>query len=166
MITIRNADLAQSVSARASTADLTPGMVVAFVQGDASGDQPKVRKATTAELTDATVQKGIVDFIQPDSQDVDFNYNVVSQALTPIAKTIPQGAQVNVWFGTLVIAYHDSLLPAGLKSTTIRETAKVAFDSTTALPAVYNGAGANGTNGYVGMVYRVDPVEVTLVVKF
>lgn len=164
MITLRNTDLATSVSARAADATLVPGMVVKLVQGAASGDQPKVSKASAADLADATIQKGIVDFIQPDSQAVDFTYDVNSQGLTPIAQTIPAGAQVNVWIGKMVIAYHDSLLPAGLLSTAVREASKVAFDSTTSMPGVYNAAGANGLNVFVGTVYRVDPKEVTMIV--
>lgn len=165
MITIRNEDKALSLSARASTADLVSGMVVVAVQGAASGDQPKVRKATAAELADVKVQKFIVEYDAPDSNEVDFDINVVTQGLTPIAKTIPQNAQVNIWMGTLVIAYHETLLPAGFKAANAREAAQVAFDGDTNLPAAYNAAGSDGTQIVSGLVYRVDGPEVTLVVK-
>lgn len=165
MITIRNEDKALSLSARASTNDLQSGMVVVAVPGTASGDQPKVRKATAAEIADTKVQKFIVEYDAPDSQEVDFDINVQTQGLTALTKLIPQDAQVNIWMGTVVIAYHDSVLPVGFKSTDAREADKVSFDGDTALPAAYNNAGADGTQIVVGLVYRVDGPEVTLVVK-
>jgi hypothetical protein len=163
MITIRNAKTAQSVSARASTADLKPGMIVAFVAGAANGDQPKVRKATIAEIADATVLKGIVDYIPADSDAVDFTIVPATQVLTPVDDTIPLDAQVNVWFNKPIVAYHESKLPAGLKPTTQREGTKVAFDGDTALPAAYNAGGADGTQVIMGMVYRNDGPEMTIV---
>ena len=166
MITIRNEDKALSLSARASTADLVSGMIVVAVQGAASGDQPKVRKATAAEIKDVKVQKFIVEYDAPDSTEVDFNINTVTQGLTPIAKTIPLNAQVNIWMGTVVIAYHESLLPAGFKAADAREASPVVFDSDTNLPAAYSAGGStDATDTVEGFVYRVDGPEVTLVVK-
>lgn len=166
MITVRNADTVQSVSARASTADLQPGMIVAFVQGTASGEQPKVRKATAAEIIDATVMKGVVDFIPDNNEFVDFDVNTVTGGLTAKSDVIPVDSQVNVWMGPcLVIAYSDDVLPSGLKSATVREASKVGFDGDTAFPGVYASGATDGLQSAKGMVYRVDGPEVTLIVS-
>lgn len=165
MITVRNQSVALSVSARTGAATtLKAGMVVKFAQGAASGDQPTVVPVVAADLSDPKVVKGIVDYITPDSQDVDFDVTTATLALSPIAVVIPAGAQVNVWLGKLVIAYHESLLPAGFKAANARESDKVSFDADTGLPAAYNAAGADGTQTPVGMVYRVDGPEVTFII--
>jgi hypothetical protein len=158
MITVRDRSAAISFSARTGEAGLVAGMLVKFVAGSASGEQPKVVKATGADMADATVKKGIVDYIQPDSLDVDFDINVVTQALTAQAKTIPLNAQVNVWMGTIVLGYHESLLPATLKPAVVREPAVVGFDGATNLPAL--AVDAEIDNGFV---YRIDGPEVTMV---
>lgn len=161
MITIRNEDKALSLSARTGEANLVPGMVVKLAQGVASGDQPKVIKCVAADLTDVTVQKFIVDYTEKDSNDVDFTLDPVTQLLTPIAKTIPLNAQVNIWYGTVVIAYHESLLPAGFKAANVRESAKVAFDADTAFPGPYASGATDGLQSAKGFCYRVDGPEVT-----
>jgi hypothetical protein len=170
MITIRNADTTLSLSARTATADLIAGMIVAFVQSTASGDQPKVRKATIAEISDPTVVKGIVDFIVDDSLAVDFDISLIDQSLSPTVNihnanmVIPLNAQVNVWLGKVVIAYHSSNLPAALKSGTVREGMKLSFAGGTNLPALYASGGVDGSQTPVGMVYRVDGPEVTMLI--
>jgi hypothetical protein len=165
MITVRNADNAHSIAARAGAAGLRPGMVVKFAQGAASGDQPTVVKAVAADMSDATVLKGIVDFVQHDSQFVDFTVNQVTQVLTAVDDTIANGEQVNVWMGKIVIAYHDADLPTLLKSATVRESAKVAFDADTSFPAEYLTGQTDGRQVATGMVYRVDGPEVTLLLN-
>jgi hypothetical protein len=160
MITIRNEDKALSLSARAGVV-LTPGQVVKLAPGTASGDQPTVVLATIADLSDVTVQKFIVDYVQPDSLDVDFDINPSTQALTPIAKTIPSGAQCNIWYGTVVVAYHETLLPAGFKAANAREADKAAFDGDTGLPGKYASGAVDGLQAAKGFVYRVDGPEVT-----
>lgn len=166
LFTIRNRDHALALAARASTADLKTGMVVVFVQGGASGDQPQVRKATGAELADATVQKGIVWYrAKEDDADIDFTWDPATNSMTvKAAALIPLNAQVTVLTGKVIVAYHKSLLPAGLLPGTVRETAKIAFDSATNFPGVYNAGGANGLQIAVGSVFRIDGPEVTMVV--
>lgn len=166
MITVRNRDTALSLSARAG-AVLKPGQVVKFAAGAASGDQPTVVAVTAADLDAAaagTLTIGIVDYVQPDSQDVDFDVNVVTQGLTAQAKTIPSGAQCNVWTNKPVIAYHSSVLDASLAPATVREPQKVAFLVSNGLPAAHNAAAVDtGAENYMGFVYRVDGPEVTIV---
>ena len=164
MITVRNADMALSLSARASTADLQPGMIVVFVVSAASGDQPKVRKATNLEIADVTIPKGIVDFIVDDSEAVDFTINTVTQALTEVSNVIPINSQVNVWMGKLVIAYTAANLSATLAPATVREATKVAFDADTAFPREYLAGQTDGGQIPMGIVYRVDGPEVTLLI--
>jgi len=162
MITARNVMLSLPLSARTATADLKTGMVVKFVQSAASGDQPLVAKATAADLVDPTVLKGVVDFIQPDSQYVEFSLDTTTLTITPLAESIPQGAQVNVWTVKPVIAYHASKLDASLSPATIREGAVVAIDGDTSLPALYSAGATDGRQKAVGTVYRVDGPEVTI----
>lgn len=164
MITVRNQDQALSLTARAGAAGLKPGMLVKLAQGAASGDQPTVVAVSAADIADVTVKKFIVDYIPSDSQHVDFDIAPATQVLTALDTSIPNGAQVNIWSGTVVIAYHDSLLPTGFKAADVRESAKLAFDADTDLPAAYNAAGTDGTEVCVGYVYRVDAPEVTFVV--
>lgn len=171
MITIRNEDKALSLSARASTADLVTGMLVVMVQAAASGDQPLVRKATEAEMENPAIRKFIVEYDYPDSQDVDFEINTVTQALTPIAKLIPEGAQVNVWTGDLVIAYHESAIPTTLEAT--REGTAFGFDQATNLPAVvadsdlttFPDTGGAATVVPIGIKYRIDGPEHTFLMR-
>lgn len=172
MFTVRNSDHALSLSARTATADLKAGMIVAFVQNTSTvaGEQPLVRKATLAEITDPTIQKGLVDFIVEDSLAVDFDISLVDQTLSPTTNAhnatpvIPLGSQVNVWMGKLVVSYHSADLPAALLPTAVREGARVAFNNTTNLPAIYNSGGADGSQTPVGIVYRIDGPEVSMLV--
>lgn len=166
MITVRNEDTANSVSARAGAASLKAGMLVVLAQGAASGDQPTCVKATAADIADQTVRKFIVDYEQKDSLDVDFDIDVTDSSLTVEAKTIPNGAQVNLWYGDIVIAYHESLLPTGAKAADLREgTQKIGWDADTGLPAKYNSAGTKGEKVALGVVYRIDGPEVTMLVN-
>lgn len=158
MITIRNRDVAIGLSARASTADLTPGMIVVMVGGDASGDQPKVRKATAGELADSLVQKFIVDWAPDDSTDVDFTVDPATGDLTAESQVIPADTQVTVFMGTLVIAYHEDVLPATLVAT--REPVRVGFDSATNLPSIAADAELD-----CGFKYRIDGPEHTFVIN-
>lgn len=166
MITVRNAETCQSVSARAGQANLKPGMVVKFAAGAASGDQPTVVAVTAADLdaaTAGTITLGIVDYVQPDSLDTDFTIDPATQVLTPVAKTIPNGAQVNVWMNKPIIGYHKDDLDASLDPATVREPQKVAFLVANGMPAAFNAAAVDtGAENYMGFVYRVDGPEVTL----
>ena len=166
MITVRNADLALPVSARTGAADMKPGMLVKFAAGAASGDQPTVVRAVAADIDSwkaGALTLGIVDYNKQDSQDVDFDVNVAAQTLTAQDNTIPQDAQVVVWLGKPVIAYHSSMLEASLAPATVREPQAVAFLASTSKPTAYNGAATNtGEENYVGFVYRVDGPEVTI----
>lgn len=165
MITVRNPSAALSVSARTAAATaFVPGMIVKFAQGTASGDQPTVVAPLAADMSDAKVLKGIVDFVTADSQDVDFTINPATQALTLLSEVIPAGSQVNVWMGKIVIAYNNANLPAALQGGTVREATTVTFSNATQLPAVYNAAGTDGSQVVVGMVYRVDGPEVTMII--
>lgn len=166
MITVRNQSVALSVSARTAAATaFVPGMIVKFAQGPASGEQPTVVAPLAADMSDAKVLKGIVDFVTADSQDVDFTLNPATQALVLLSEVIPAGSQVNVWLGKLVIAYNEANLPAGFKAANVREgTTQITFSNTTQLPAPFNGAGTDGTQIVVGAVYRVDGPEVTMII--
>jgi hypothetical protein len=171
MITIRNEDKALSLSVRAATDDLTTGMLVVMVQSAAAGDQPLVRKATGAEMINPAIRKFIVEYDAPDSNEVDFDIDVVTQDLVAIAKPIPVGAQVNVWTGDLVIAYHESAIPASLRAT--REATAFGFDATTNLPSVtadaesttFPDAGGTPTVIPIGIKYRIDGPEHTFLVR-
>jgi hypothetical protein len=166
MITIRDRSKALSLSARASTADLQTGMIVVMVQGAASGDQPKVRRATAAEIQDVKVQKFIVEYDAPDSLEVDYVIDPATQLLTAQPRPIAVNAQVNIFMGILVIAYTEDVLPAGFKAANIRESVQMSYDATTSFPAAYSAGGtANGTDTPKGHAYRVDGPEVTFIVR-
>lgn len=164
MLTVRDYRLAQSLTARAKTgASLKPGMVVVMEQGASSQDPPVVSKATVEDIGDATVQKFIVDYLQPDSLDVDFTWDPSTYGLTPENVVIPDEAQVNIWSGKIVVGYHDSALPTALQSANAVVADKVGFSTATGFPAKYDAAGAAGEDTYFGYVYRVDGPEVTMV---
>jgi hypothetical protein len=162
MITIANSTLALPFSARVSTTDVKPGMIVTFIQGTASGEQPQVRKATLAEIQDATVPKGIVEYFKPDSTDVDFDVDPATQALTLEDTTIPQNAQVTVWMGKPVVTYYGAVLAADLAPATVREATKVGFDADTNFPAAYLGSATDGREICTGFIYRVDGPAITI----
>jgi hypothetical protein len=162
MIVIRNRDHSLAFTARANAADLRNGMVVKFSGVTANGT-PQVQRATTADLTDASIQKGIVWYRGKDDTEVDFEMDATGVTMTAIAKVIPQDAQVTVYTGKMVVAYHSSLIPAGLQNAAA--LAKVAIDSTTSFPALWVNAGANGTGTSVGFLERKDGPETTLVLS-
>jgi hypothetical protein len=162
MITIRNQDLALPFTAVAGEAGLKPGMCVKFVQGTATGDVPKVMKAAAADLDDAKVKKGIVHWVPEDSQSVDFDINVANSTLGAVAVTIPEGAQVTVFTGRPVIAYHSSALDSSITFASLREGAQIGFDGTTGLPGLHAAGETDGRENYVGWVYRMDGVEATI----
>jgi hypothetical protein len=162
MITIRNQDTALAFTAVTGEAGLKNGMVVKFVQGNAQGDVPKVVKAAAADLDDAKVKKGIVLYAFEDSLTVDFDINLANSTLSAISMEIPNGAQVAVFTGKPVVAYHSSALDSSINIATIREGALIGFDGTTGFPGLHAPAETDGRENYVGWVYRVDGPELTI----
>jgi hypothetical protein len=154
MIQIENRSQAFGVTARAG-AGLKPGMVVKLAQGTAAGDPPQAVAVSAADLADVTVDKGVVFWEQSDSQAVEFSFAPATQSLTLKTVTIPTGEQVTVLFGPVHIKYHKDLLPAALDPATVRESAKVAFDGDTGLPADYASGATDGRQVQIGHVTEV-----------
>lgn len=162
-IVIRNRDHGHAFTARTVDATLKQGMVVKFA-GETANGTLTVAKPTAAELADPTVQKGVVWYREKLDNVVDFEMSPSDPTvMTVIEKLIPNDAQVTVYTGRLVVAYHKTLLPAGLVAAAVRS--KVAFDADTALPAVYNSASTDGTEKAVGFLERKDGPEYTLVLN-
>jgi hypothetical protein len=152
---------------------------VKLVQGTARGEQPRVQKVTTADLdalTAGTFQgiMGIVDWSPSDSLAVDFRtaggpsatlagYAVESDVMPYDAADIAKCAQVNVWFNKPVIAFYSNKLDASLAPTVAREADVAGFIVGTGLIAKYNSGAVTGEENPLGVVYRVDGPEVTVI---
>jgi hypothetical protein len=171
MITPRNVDTAQSVTARvASGQSLKPGQLVKLTQGSAKGEQPTVTAVSTADLDDLSSGKqlvGVVDYITPLETDVDF------QSTDPVSKlsdatmvdtTIPAGALVNVWFNKPILGLHSSLIDATYFAN-VREGDRVGYHAANKNYKAFDATGAatSGEENLVGVVYRVDGPEVTVI---
>lgn len=157
MIVIRNRDHSLALTARAGEAGLKQGMVVKF-DGVTANGTPKVVKASDADLADATVQKGIVWYREKDSLTADFEYDPATLTLTPLDMEIPEDAQVAVFTGKMVVAYHTSVLPSALVNAPA--LSKVSFDGTTGFPTLVTDA-----EPVFGFVERKDGPEITMVLN-
>lgn len=165
MITVRNTDAARSLTVRADE-PLEVGMFVKLVQGSASGAPPKVRKALKADLADAATMVGMVDFIQDNSEAVDYNFNEVGTALTlntgaDGTMAIPLNAQCNVWWNQPEIGF-DIYSTAFADLSTIREPTAVTIDDATSKVALMTAVDP-AVDPTLGFVYRNEGPEITLI---
>jgi hypothetical protein len=170
MITIRNPRDARAVTVIAAV-DLRVGEVALLVQGDSAGEPPKVRKASAAELADATLIKGVVDFIVDNDEAVDFTRDPASVGSLALntgddnTVIIPAGSACVIWHGHPIIGFHSSAVDASLDFATAREGLRVAFSSVSSRLVAYNGAGDDGADVYMGTVYQNEGPELTVMLN-
>lgn len=165
MVTIRNANMCDGRTVVAG-AGLKSGMVVKLIQGTAKGEPCQVGVASTADLADATLVKGILTYVPDNDLAVEFILTPSSQALalntgSDDVLTIPTGALCVFWTNSPVVGLHTTALDASVNMTTIREGAKMAAVGATGFIALYTGA--TTTASYLGTVYQHEGAELTII---
>lgn len=170
MIHVRNPTDARAETVVASEA-LEVGQLVAVIQGTAKGEPVQVRAATVADIQDDTVVKGIVDYIPDNDLAVDFIIDPTAAGSSGFlalnteddnTTDIPSGAACVMWHGRPVVAFDANSVDAALDLGAIREGAKLAFDGDSAKLAAYNGGGVDGTEVFMGVLYRHEGPEITV----
>lgn len=165
MIVIRNPNEARSRTVIASEA-LETGMVVVAIRGTAKGEPLQVRKATAADIGNANLKKGIVDYIPEYTDTVsDFIVNPVTKQLSvntgegSTAK-IPAGAQCVQWTEKPVVGYSRFSVDTSIVNAwnTIREPDLVTVGAN-ARPATSTGAVGEAV---VGRVEQHDGFEISV----
>lgn len=171
MITVRNPTDASALTVIASEA-MEVGMLVAVIQGTAKGEPVQVRKAVEADIEDATVLKGIVDFIPDDDLAVDFLIDPTAAGTSSFlatntesdnTRTIPAESACVLWYNKPIIGFHSSAVDAALDFSVVREPAKLAFDPASSKLTNYDPAGTLGTQIFFGTLYRHEGPEITVV---
>lgn len=171
MITIRNPNEARARTVVAGE-DLEVGMFVKLVQGAAKGDPPKVMKVAEADIADAEVMVGIVDFIPDDDLAVDYNIDT-NQNLTVNTGSdntfkVPSGSLCVFWYGQPIVGFAKSAVDPTYQASfdAAREADVLAIDSDTAKLAAYDASAVDTTRDeVVGVLYQHEGAEITVLLK-
>jgi hypothetical protein len=166
LVTIRNPEMAHNRTVVAKVA-LKNGMVAKLVQGTAKGEPCQVDKFASADLSDASIVKGIVTFVPDNDLTVDFILNPANEALTlntgadDNSTDIAAGSLCVFWYNKPLVGYHSSMVDASLVFSTAREGDKIAVKETTAIVGAYN-SGDTSLDVAVGTIYEHEGAEVTI----
>jgi phosphatidate phosphatase APP1 len=170
MITVRNPTAAHALTVVTSVA-MEVGQIAALIQGTAAGEPVQVRIATAADLDDATIVKGVVDFILDDDLAVDYIKNPATGARSVNTgsdgtQAIPAGAAVAFWYNKPIIGFAEEDVDDTLDITAVREGAKVAALAASGKLVAYNAAAVNtGAENYLGTIYRNEGPEITVLLN-
>lgn len=165
LVTIRNPEMAHNRTVIAKVA-LKNGMVVKLVQGTAKGEPCQVDKIIAADLSDASIVKGIVTFVKDDDLTIDFILTPSSEALTlntesDNSQDIAAGTPCLFWYNKPLVGYHSSVVDASLVFSTAREGDKIAVKETTSIVGKY-ASGDTTLDVAVGTIYEHEGAEVTI----
>jgi len=170
MITIRNPKECQALTVIAEQA-LTVGQLVKLIQSTGSiGDPCMVDAPLVADYKDTTIELGVVYFVPDDDEAVDFIVNSNNNSLTvntdpDNVTVIPAGAHCTFWFDRPIIGYTANGFSASAgvdMALTAREGSKIAFNTNDHLLDIYNAADTDVSDVYMGVVYRNDGAELTV----
>jgi hypothetical protein len=168
LVQIRNPEMAHNRAAIAKVA-LKNGMVVKLVQGTAKGEPCQVDKVVSADLSDASIVKGIVTWVPDNDLTVDFILTPANETLTLSTDTdnntdIAAGTPVLFWYNKPVVGLHSSMVDASINFATVREGDKIAVKETTSVIGLYN-SGDTTLDVAVGVVYQHEGAELTILLS-
>lgn len=166
MITIRNPMECQSRTVIAGEA-LSVGMCVYLAAPANDGDPCKVMKATATQTGDATVEKGIVFYVQDNDLAVDYILNPATNARTlntgnDATTVIPSGALCTFWYDKPVVGYTEDSVDSSMDFASVGAGTKVAFLGSTSKLAEYLVGQSSGIEDYMGIIYEHDGAEITV----
>lgn len=166
-VTIRNPKQAHARTVIASEA-MEVGMAVTLIQGTAKGEPCQVRKATAADLADATLVKGIVTYVPDNDLAVGFIIDPTDEGLTKNTESdntyeIPAAAHCVFWYNKPVVGFHQNAVDAALTVSSTREGTKLAFDGDSSKLTAYASGQTDGRQIYLGTALQnEDGVELTV----